>query len=135
MGNEKSTLKDLTFSVPQSSVLGHYCLHSWALLSRNSAWIVVTQAEFLYADDTQFYVFFAPVGDDQLDSVDHLCSCLLDIGEWSRINLLMQSDHKTGVMVFETKQKLLMLKDIRIIIGDSTMIPSSSVRNLGFVFD
>lgn len=42
------------------------------------------------------------------------------------------NDYKTDVIVFGTKQ---MLKDFRISIGDSTMILSLIVRNLGVVFD
>ncbi|KAK2187123.1 hypothetical protein NP493_179g05008 [Ridgeia piscesae] len=67
--------------------------------------------------------------------MDRLYSCLQEIGEWSRTNLLEINEHKTDVIVFGTKQKLPTLKDFRITVGDTTRIPSSSVRNLGVVFD
>ena len=38
-------------------------------------------------------------------------------------------------MVFGTKHKLPLMKDIRITIGGSTMSSSSQVRNLGVTFD
>ena len=58
-----------------------------------------------------------------------------EIGEWSRTSSLKLNDHKTDVIVFGTKQRLPTLKDFRITVGDTTRIPSTSVRNLGVVFD
>ena len=50
-------------------------------------------------------------------------------------NLLKLNDLKTDVVVFGTKHKLLLMKDIRITIGVSTMSSSSHVRNIGVIFD
>ena len=90
---------------------------------------------YLAGDDTQLYVFFAPGGNSQQNTMDRLCSCLPEIGEWSRTDLLKLNDHKTDIIVFGTKQKWPTLKDFRITVGDTTKIPSTSVRNLGAVFD
>ena len=67
--------------------------------------------------------------------MNRLYSCLQEIGEWSRTNLLKLNDHKTDVIVFGAKQKFPTLKDFCITVGYTTRIPSSSVRNLGVVFD
>ena len=45
------------------------------------------------------------------------------------------NDQKTDVVVFGTKYKLPLVKDIHITIGGSTMSSSSQVRNLGVIFD
>ena len=50
-------------------------------------------------------------------------------------NLLKLNHQKTDVVVFGTKHKLSLIKDIRITIGESTVSSSSHVRNLGVVFD
>ena len=88
---------------------------------------------FFYADDTHMHVFFAPGGNSELNTMDRLCSCLLEIGEWSRTNLLKLNDHKADVIVFGTKQQLPTLKDFRITVRDTTRIPSTSVRCIRFL--
>ena len=67
------------------------------------------------------HVFFAPGGNSELNTMDRLCSCLLEIGEWSRTNLLKLNDHKADVIVFGTKQQLPALIIIRFI-SDKTSI-------------
>ena len=87
IGNEKSPPKDVTFGVPQGSVL-------WPLLF--TAYITPVgdiikkfrQDYHLYADNTQLYVSFASGGNSQLNTIDRLRSCLQEIGEWYRTNLL-----------------------------------------------
>ena len=134
IGNEKSPLKDVTFGVPQGSVLGP--LLFTAYITPVGDIIMKFGLDYhLYADDTQLYVSFAPGGNSLLNSMDRLYSCLQEIGEWSRTNLLKINEHKTDVIVFGTKQKLPTLKDFRITVGVTTRIPPSSVRNLGVVFD
>ena len=54
---------------------------------------------------------------------------------WSQSNLPKLNDQKTGVVVFGTKHKLPLMKDIRITIGGSTMSSPSQVRNLGVILD
>ena len=84
----------------------------------------------LYVD-----VSFCPGGDEQPNELNCLHSCLKEIGQWSRSNLLKLNDQKTDVVVFGTKHKLPLMKDIRITIGGSTMSSSSHLRNLGVIFD
>ena len=73
--------------------------HRSAITSRHSDY-------HLYADDAQLYVSFCPSGDEQLNTIDSLCSCLDEIRKWSRASLLKLNDEKSDVVVFGSKHKL-----------------------------
>ena len=94
IGSDKSSPTHVPFGVPRGSLLG-------SLLFTE-----IGMDYHLYADDAQLYVSFCPGGDDQLNAIDPLCSCLGEIGKWSRANLLKLNDGKTDVVMFGTKHKL-----------------------------
>ena len=113
-------LRQCHFGVPQGSVIGPLLFTANITPLRDL--IRKYGLEYhLYADDTQMHVSFSPGGDEQQNALNRLHSCLEEVGQWSRSNLLKLNDQKTDVVVFGTKHKLPLMKDIRITIDGSTM--------------
>ena len=84
----------------------------------------------LFADDTQLYI----TGKNYRDVKVDVESCIAEIREWMHANLLVLNDSKTELIhfqsIFKDQQKIDSVR-----IGDSEIIPSHCVRNLGVYFD
>ena len=134
IGSDNSFPTSVPFGIPQGSVLGP--LLFTAYITPLGDLIRKYGLEYhVYADDMQIYISFPPGGDAQSDALNCLHRCLEDTVKWAQSNLLKLNDQKTDVVVFGTKHKLPVMKDIRITVGGSTLRPSSHVRNLGVIFD
>ncbi len=83
-----------------------------------------------YADDTQLYLSFRP--EDPTVSAG-ISGCLPDISAWMKEHHLQLNLAKTELLVFPATPTLQ--HDFTIQLGSSTITPSSSVRNLGVIFD
>ena len=52
---------------------------------------------------------------------------------WMSANMLKLNDEKTEFIVLETYQQLAKVKNINITIGNTKIMPATSVRNLGYL--
>jgi hypothetical protein len=85
-----------------------------------------------YADDTQVYCSFHPAERD--DVITQFVKCLEDVRIWNLQNKLKLNDSKTEVLHVTSRFKSSMpLGSVKI--GQSSINPSRTVRNLGVIFD
>ncbi len=128
-GGEESRAHQLVTGVPQGSVLGPLLFSTYT-----TSLSPIIQAHdisyHLYADDTQLYLSFRP--DDPMLST-WISGCLMDISAWMKEHHLQLNLAKTELLVFPATPTLQ--HDFTIQLGSSTITPSSSVRNLGVIFD
>ena len=89
-----------------------------------------------YADDHQVYLSFRPGPSTvQTDSISAMENCISDLRSWMIANWLKVNDSKTEFMVIGSKQQLERVSIPGIQVGDETIAPVTSVRNLGAIFD
>ena len=61
--------------------------------------------------------------------------CVSEIREWMNQNMLKLNDDKTELIVFRSKYKQDLYKNLSITIGDTVVDCSSQVKDLGVIFD
>ncbi len=127
-GGEVSTKHQLVTGVLQGSFLGS--LFSTYTTSLGPIIQAHGFSYHCYAADTQLYLSFRP--DDPTVAV-RISGCLADILAWMKEHHLQLNLAKTELLVFPATPTLQ--HDFTIQIDSSTITPSSSVRNLGVIFD
>ena len=123
------------YGVPQGSVLG---LKAFVIVTR----IVECIAEMygvsahLYEDDTQLYVSFDMNDPDDLAAEkSRLKKCIAHIAAWMMENKLKLNKDKTEVIVICHSRQRHKLQDFTVKVGDTEIVPATSARNLGVMFD
>ena len=85
-----------------------------------------------YADDTQIYVVIKPSNRDS--AISQVETCIKDIHIWMAANKLMLNDAKTELLHVSSRFSKN-VPDIHINIGDTSISPSKTVRDLDVILD
>ncbi|XP_075330633.1 uncharacterized protein LOC142388967, partial [Odontesthes bonariensis] len=85
-----------------------------------------------YADDTQLYLSIKP---DETNRLVRLQACLKDIKTWMTQNCLLLNSDKTEVVIFGPERFREKLSSYIVTLDGISLASSSTVRNLGVIFD
>ena len=89
----------------------------------------------MYADDTQLYLNMKTTKmEDVLSARIRVEVCLRELNQWMLSNNLRLNNDKTDLLALHAKHRPKPLLD-SITVGDATVEPTSSARNIGAIFD
>ena len=85
-----------------------------------------------YADDSQLYLSFKPADQaSKVVTITRVEQCLKEIISWMNSNMLKLNADKTELIIFSSQKHSKLVENVELEIGDSSIKPSKTVRNLG----
>ena len=125
---------DLTLSITISDSVSPSLISISSLKAQIVFSILMTlYNHHIYADDTQFYLSFKCA--NPLATLSKLNKCISDIRVWMIKNKLKINNSKAEFIVFRSPQAKQDLSSLSVSVGDSVIAQSSTVRDLGVIFD
>ena len=132
---ERSESLNLPFGVPQRSCLGplFFTLYSSKLFEVIKPHLPEAHA---YADDSLLYLSFKPNNEvNQSEAIKSMELCIRTLRTWMWMDKLKLDDDKTEFMIIGSRQQLEKVSVAELSVGDISVAPASTARNLGVLFD
>ena len=131
----RSEKSRLSFGVPQGSCLGPvlFTIYVASLFQIINHYLPEAHG---YADDHQLYLAFKPDSLASQDSaVQAIEAFIKDVPHWMLSNRLKINDSKTEFPILGSRHQLQKVKIAGVLVGEKQILPVTSVRNLGVIFD
>ena len=133
LGNCLSSRSDLSFGVPQGSIIGPllFTLYTTPLSSLISGHAI---PHHLYADDSQLYIFFS--SGNSTAALNSLQSCLASVQSWMSTNKLKLKPDKTEFLLIGNERQWSKYLSMfpKELLGVETY-PAKSAHDFGVILD
>ena len=130
-----SMAKEMEYGLPQGSIIGPraftiYTIPIARIIKKHNL------SYHFYADDKQIYTSFYPSDPSSIHAaLSSITACIKEIQSWMTTNFLKLNNDKTEFFVASSPHFKQQMPEVSLKIGNDTISPSTSVRNLGVIFD